>query len=674
MVLIIIGVLVGIGTGLGAFIFNRLIEFITDLSFHEFPVLFDGIGRGYLVVVPVLGGLIVGPMIYYFAREAKGHGVPEVMQAIALEGGRIRPIVVVIKALASSITIGTGGSVGREGPIVQIGAALGSTLGQVLGMPEARIRNLVASGAAGGIAATFNAPIAGVMFAVEVIQGEFNVSSVTAIVIAAVTADALTQAIEGAEQVFPIPQVYTIESLWEFGFYVVLAVLAALIAVLFVRTLYWLEDLFEYQQKHLPEWIQPAVGGALLGGLALAYPLVFPSLEYDLVPQVFGTGVGEILEALSNQKILFAALVLMFLKIMATNITLGSGGSGGVFAPSLFMGAMLGTIVGIVVNNLFPGLTAPPGAYALVGMAAVFAGAAHAPITAIVMLFELTRDYRIILPLMLTVIIATMISRRLLGGESIYTLKLTRRGIRLHQGRDVDLLQNVLVGEVMTREIDTVNTSVTLLQITHLFSHSHHHGFPILDSRGKLWGLVTLSDLDRAIAQNLPPETAVTEIGTPYDRLIVTYPDEAIGDVLNRMGRRGLGRMPIVSREDPHLLLGMIRREDIVRGYNIAQTRRAAIQQQTEHLKTKQDTERPAKGEFIELGLTLSGDDIAVGKKVKDIAPALPDECILVSIQRNESILIPHGDTVFQPGDQVTAFICNADIEALYHCLLNGTR
>ncbi len=658
---------VGLGTGFAAIIFNLLIQKVTQISFNWLPTALPGIGRGYLLLVPMIGGLIAGPLIYRFAREAKGHGVPEVMQAIALRGGRIRPQVAVVKALASSMTIGTGGSVGREGPIVQIGSALGSTIGQVLHLSDDRIRNLVACGAAGGIAATFNAPIAGVMFALEVILGEVTVSHVGSVVISAVTASSVMWLIVGAEFAFPVPEPYTIVSGWEYGIYAVLGVLAALVAALFVRSLYWSEDFFEHQ-KAIPEWLQPAIGGLMLGAMAVAYPLISPAFQYNGIPTIFGGGYSPITQALAGRETLMVALGLMMLKMVATNITLGSGGSGGVFAPSLFMGAMLGVAVGIVANQVFPGSTAPPGAYALVGMGAVFAGAAHAPITAVVMLFELTGDYRIILPLMLTIVVAMVVARGLLGGESIYTLKLARRGIRLVRGRDIDVLQSVNVGEIMTRDVYTVPSDMTLVELSETFSQVRHHGFPVLDAHGGLWGIVTISDLERAIAENLSRQSPVTAFATPFARLQVADPNEPMGAALKRMSTRGLGHLPVVDQSDHHRMLGMVRREDVVRAYNIALTRRAEL----EHRQKRMALQNIDGTEFIEL--RLKEGDAAVGKTLQGIADRMPDECILISIRRGSNVMIPHGDTIFRAGDRITAFVRSADAPLLQQCLAQEER
>jgi CIC family chloride channel protein len=322
---------------------------------------------------------------------------------------------------------------------------------------------------------------------------------------------------------------------------------------------------------------------------------------------------------------------------------------------------MLGASFGIVVNRLFPGLPAPPGAYALVGMAAAFAASAHAPISAVIILFELTGDYRIILPLMLTVVVATLLSRWWLKGESIYTLKLTRRGVRLERGRDVDVMQGVTVNEVMTRNVDAVPASMTLSDLSEAFARTRHHGFPVLDDEGKLWGMVTLQDMERAVARHLPDETIVTEIGT--QAMIVAYPDEPMGEALSRLSARGVGRLPVVSRGDPRHLLGLVRRYDIVRAYNVALTRRAEIQHRAKHMQLR----NLDNTEFVEIELKEGGP--AVGKTLNEIARLLPDDCVLISIRRGDRLLIPHGDTGFEAGDRITAFATTEAIESLHYCL-----
>lgn len=660
VILIATSLVVGLGTGLGAVGFRYLIRAVEWVGYDWFPKLFPSLGTWFVVLVPAFGGLIVGLLIFNFAQEAKGHGVPEVMEAVALRGGRIRPVVALVKVLASSINIGTGGSVGREGPIAQIGSALGSTVGQLFNLSDERIRNLVACGAAAGIAATFNAPIAGVIFSLEIILGEFSVRYFSTVVISAVAASTIGQAVFGNVPAFPVTTLYSIVSPWEFTLYPILGILAAFLGVIFVRSLYWSEDVFD-AWKFVPEWLKPGIGGALLGVLALGYPIV-TKLNWERMPHIFNVGYDVIESALSNELLLGAVLVLLVLKLIATDLTLGSGGSGGIFAPSLFMGAMLGTAFGLAANIMLPDITASPGAYALVGMAAVFAASAHAPITAVLILFELTGDYRIILPLMLTVVVSTLLAQWMLKGESIYTLKLTRRGIRLQRGHDIDVMQSVSVGEVMTTDIEPVSEEMTLVGISELLSQTRHHGFPLVNDDGRLVGVVTVTDVDQAIASNASRKARASEIGTPRSQIVVAYPEESMGEALQRMGRRGLGRLPVVSREDPDELLGIVRRADIIEAYNVGITRRAELQHRVKrmHLRNIDGTE------FMEIGLTQG--DSGIGKTVQQLAKILPEDCVLVSIRRDGRILIPHGSTQLQEGDRVTAFVNQSVISEVRSC------
>jgi CIC family chloride channel protein len=664
LVLLATALVVGLLTGIGAIIFRYLINAVTWIGYVWFPSVAVGIGTAYVVLVPAVGGLIVGVLVYVFAREAKGHGVPEVMEAVALRGGRIRPVVAVVKALASAVCIGSGGSAGREGPIVQIGSSIGSSIGQALRLSDDRVRNLVACGAAAGIAATFNAPIAGVMFALEVILGEFGVQYLSTVVIAAVTASVIGKAAFGDVPAFPIPTEYGVQSPWEYVLYAALAVLAAVVGFAFVRTLYGTEDLFD-RWTGAPEWFKPAVGGALLGLVALAYPVV-TSAHWRGVPHVYNVGYEVIEGALENHYALAVVAVLLVVKLLATSLTLGSGGSGGVFAPSLFMGAMLGSSFALVVERIAPGLVAAPGAYALVGMAAVFAAAAHAPITAFLIVFELTSDYGLILPLMLTVVIATVLGQRLLGGESIYTLKLARRGVRISAGRDTDVLDGVTVAEAMATDFVTVHAGMSIAELSRTVAQHRRLGFPVLDDKGMLWGIVTVEDLDRALEAGGPSSTVVREIGTTRPRLQVAFPDEAMGSALSRMGERGVGRLPVVAREDTSRLVGLIRRDDIVRAYNLALTRREALEQRVKRMQVR---ETDGTG-FIEI--QLGSEDAAAGKSIRDVAANAQLDWIIVSVTRDGRTMIPRGDTVLQPGDLLAVFARRDDAEDLRGTIRGG--
>jgi CIC family chloride channel protein len=637
--------LVGVGAGLGAIVFRWLIDRIHSLAFAGLGVALPFLGDYVLILAPAVGGLIVGPLIYFFAREAKGHGVPEVMEAVALRGGRIRPIVVVIKSLASSITIGSGGSAGREGPIVQIGSALGSTLGQLLRMSDDRIRNLVACGAAGGIAATFNAPIAGVIFALEVILGEFTTGYFAMMVVSSVTASVIGRIALGNVPAFAVPP-YQLVSPWELLFYTLLGLLAAPVAVAFTRILYLLEDAFDAWKK-FPEYLKTPIGGALLGlgGLLFFRANLGQGWEVPGDPVAFfGVGYGAMEWALLGQGTVLLLLALTGIKILATSLTIGSGGSGGVFAPSLFIGSMFGGAFGHVIHDLFPTITAAPGAFALVGMAAVFAGAARAPITSVIILFEMTDDYRIILPLMLATVISTILAEHL-SRESIYTLKLSRRGIRLERGRDIDVMQGVLVGEAMTTDVDSVSADMDLQELELVFAQTHHHGFPVLDETGTLFGVVTLQDLMRARERGPLKERKVRDIATRS--VLTVYPDEPMWVALKRLGTRDVGRLPVVDRQDPRRLLGLIRRSDIVRAYRVGINRRLDLQERADKLRLGKLTGT----EFVEV-VVEPGSPLA-GMQVREIP--LPEDCLLTTARRGNKVILLHGNTTIQVGDRVVA-------------------
>jgi len=421
----------------------------------------------------------------------------------------------------------------------------------------------VACGAAGAISATFNAPIGGIFFAVEVILGRVMVRSFGFIVISSVVASFIAHIFLADEPSFSLEAPYEMVSYWEILPYILLGIFAAFIAVGFVRLLYKTEDIFDLWK--IPAYLKPAFGGILIGVIGLyGYGL------FGLGNGLFGVGYGyagsPVDLALASKIGLGMLLVMVALKVMATSITLGSGGSGGVFAPSLFIGSMLGGAFGEVAHRLFPAITAPSGAYALVGMGAVFAGAAHAPITAIIMLFEMTRDYTLILPLMLAVVISTLIARNL-SRESIYTLKLVRRGIDIHRREEADILGAISVNEVMTRDFPTVLPSMPVSELMEELHQSGHHGFPIVDESGNFCGIVTLEDVEAAMSRK--DFTLVAgDIATKYP--IVAYPDQSIHDALAQFGGRDVGRIPVVDRNDPKRLLGVLRRHDVIRAYTKA--------------------------------------------------------------------------------------------------------
>jgi chloride channel protein, CIC family len=442
----LLAVLIGVASGLGAVAFRYLIYSFTWLATGHDEFGQQGrmasahlawLGPAFFVVIPAVGGLLYGPLIYRSAREARGHGVPEVMIAVADSGGRIRPQVSVVKAVASALCIGAGGSVGREGPIVQIGSALASSLGQRIKMPEARMRILVACGAAGGIAATFNAPITGVFFGVEIILREFSVDALFTVMLAAMIADITAIPFLGDKPFLSgFPPGIALHHPGNYLLIAALAVIAALMGLAFKTVLYATEDLCDRAWKGRPEWARPAVGGIALGLLLLA------------VPQMYGVGYPVMYQATAGQYALWFLVVLAFAKITATSLSIGIGGSGGIFAPSLFIGVTSGMAFGDVAHHIFGAAAGQPALYAAVAMGAVFASAARAPLTSLASVVEMTGDFALTLPVMLAVAIASTLSRALSYG-TIYTTKLLRRGTDIDRTTPWRALSDLTVASVM---------------------------------------------------------------------------------------------------------------------------------------------------------------------------------------------------------------------------------
>jgi len=549
-----LAIIVGIAAGFGAVGFRYLINFIQMIAYGSADELLGIVSAvpWYLrIVIPAAGGLIVGPLVYFFAREAKGHGVPEVMEAVAVRGGVIRKRIVAAKTLASAISIATGGSVGREGPIVQIGSAIGSVIGQLINTSADRMRTLVGCGAAAGIAATFNAPIAGSMFALEIILGDFGVATFSPIVISSVTATAVSRHFLGDYPAIIVPA-YELVSIWEFPLYMALGLICAIIALLFVKVLYFAEDTFDRIQ--FPEYFKTAVGGVILGLIGLVFP------------HILGVGYGAIDLSLAQELSWWLLLMLILIKILATSITIGSGGSGGIFAPSLFLGAMTGGAFGILVNHFFPDITASSGAYAVVGMAAIVSATTHGPLTAILMLFEMTGEYKIILPLMITCIISSLAVRNL-SRESIYTLKLLRRGVNVREGREVNILKSIPVKDVMNPDVETVTERMNVDEISECVTKSRYNSFPMLDHTGKLTGILSFNNYRDAIFNKDLKELVIARDLATTNLVTVTM-DNNLYDALELIKQKDFSIMPVVSSEDASQLMGVLSRRDIIGAYD----------------------------------------------------------------------------------------------------------
>ncbi len=574
--MVAVAVACGLAGALGAVIFRLMIRSVQATFFEGAEGLEGLVEEGLLaeasdpldiareldwwwrLAIPATGGLIVGPLIYFFAREAKGHGVPEVIAAVALRGGVIRPRVVAVKALASAISIGSGGSVGREGPIVQIGAALGSSLGQMLKVSASQLRVIVGCGAAAGISATFNAPIAGALFAAEGVVGNFAVARLSPIVISSVVATVVSRAALGNHPAFPVPP-YQLVSPWELFPYMVVGVVAGFVALAFMLSLYATEDAFE--KIPLPEWSKAALGGLLVGAIAI------------WLPNVFGVGYSTITQALAGTLPALMLGLLLVAKIAATSITIGSGGSGGIFAPSLFLGAMTGGFLGTFIHQWFPEATASSGAYALVTMGAVVAATTQAPISAIIIIFELTQTIDIIPPLMAACVLSTLVST-LLSRDSIYTMKIRRQGIELPGAEDPNVLRSLYVRDIIDPEPETIPASARFETVLDLIVQSDHTEYFVVDEQHKLLGAISLQDLRRIMREGEAlRHIVVAKDLIETDRSTVSYEDN-LDLVMQIFSHAVIEEIAVVDPERPSRLVGSVHKRDVIQALNQETLRR----------------------------------------------------------------------------------------------------
>lgn len=555
LVLIVIAALVGIIAGLGAVAIHHGIEFF-QMVFWGNPHLdvdyFHSISLLRRLLMPGIAGLAVGLIIHFFAREAKGHGVPEVMEAIALRNGIIRKRVAAAKLIASSMYIGGGGSVGREGPVIQIGSAIGSFFGQLLRLRTDQIKTLVACGAAAGIAAAFNAPIAGTLFAAEIILGGIEVAQVSSIIVSAVSATAIARSHLGNRTTFSVPE-YSLVSFYEFIPYLLLGLLAGIVALSFIKTLHQSELLFE--RLKLPIYIKTMIGGLAVGILGIA------------IPHIYGVGYDTMDRALHGLLSWQLLLLLVLVKILATSLSLGSGGSGGVFAPSLFLGATLGGGFGTLVHQFAPAFTATAGAYALIGMGAVVAATTNAPIAAILIIFEMTNDYLIILPLMLAAIVA-LVFRSTLFQESIYTVKLAARGIRLHHGKDQNVLRTIRVREVFEKKVETIPADMPFQELLRKVLERPHFHYFVVDKNRHFVGMISLKEVQQALQE----QDVLKHLLVAHDLANTEAPrldeNDTLDVAMNYFGSYNVDILPVFRGNGKVELVGQLALRQVVDSYN----------------------------------------------------------------------------------------------------------
>ncbi|MCD6525629.1 MAG: chloride channel protein [Desulfuromonas sp.] len=555
----ILAVAIGLLSGLCNYAFRQSIDFFHwlvieqgvdffDISWHQWSW-----SRCWVILFPLAGGILMIPFGIWFSKDLK-FGFPSFLEQVNLRGAKIPGRTIITRGLASAITLGTGGSAGQEGPIAQIGGAVGSQFGQGFKVSGNRLKVLVACGVSGGVAATFNAPIAGVFFAQEIVLlSSFEISSFTSIVIASGMSTVVSRALLGNEISFYIPP-YQMGSHWELLLYVVLGAVVGVLAATFIDIHFRVKWLFDKLKMH--RLLKPILGALLVGIIGVG------------LPQVFGNGYEFINEFLNGGGTLYLLLALIVFKAIATSITLGSGLPGGLFAPVLYVGAVIGGAFGHLAQMAFPTMAIAPGSYALIGMGAFLSAATHAPMTAIFLLFEMTASYQVIVPIMLSCVIGTSICRHF-KKESLDTVELAKAGIDLEAGKERNIMKSILVRDVMTTTLETVPESMTLREFTDFIASTKHTNFPLINSQGEMTGIISIQDfLGVVFEKDLMDLVVVKELATT--EVTTIFADENLDYAMRTIGYRNIEQLPVVAMDQQKKLIGIISRRDMVSAYNKA--------------------------------------------------------------------------------------------------------
>jgi CIC family chloride channel protein len=547
--LLLVAILISLVCGTAAVVLHRGIELVAHLM-HTGGVGLRGDWRPWIIILtPAVGGFLAGLVLHYLAPEARGSGIPQVKLDLVMRGGVIPFKVAPWKLITTSIAVGSGGSVGREGPTVQICASLGSWIARWLPMTAAQMRIMVHAACVSGLAAAFNTPIAGMTFVMEEVIGDLNARHLSYLIFAAVGAAMITRFFMGDQPIFDVPE-YALGHPAELGLYVLLGVLAGLLSVAFIRLLVW--SISRFQTLAIPEYLKPAVGGVLVGLMSL------------YLPQVLGIGYDTVTDAMQNRLpwLLMAALTLG--KFMATIISYSSGTAGGLFAPSLFIGAMLGGSLAGLVDTVGHISILTPGAFALVGMGAVFVGVIRTPLTSILIIFEMTNDYALILPLMLANMTSYALARYL-EPHNVYDAILVANNVHLPSAHDYVLLEELTAGDAMVSQPMTVPPDMPVSEVTTLLQRYAYRGFPVATADGRLLGMVTVTDLRRARTDE-QKDKPVINIATK-ENLVYAYPDHTLNWVMQQMGERDISIVPVVTRDDPPRVVGVLTMSDIVHAF-----------------------------------------------------------------------------------------------------------
>lgn len=566
----ILTITIAVACGLVAVSYHLLIKFVSA-NVIERAIAIEGPSRViWMLAVPTLGGLAAGLLLYFFAPEARGSGIPQVKIAYAMDYGRVPMRVATGKAVISAICVGSGASLGREGPTVQICAAISYAIGRLFSIPRRKLMNQLPVGAAAAIAAAFNTPISAVIFALEEIVGDLNQKLAASIVIAAVISATIERAIIGPHPLFTGANVYALNHPAELLAYAALGVTAGFVGVVFSKLILWLRMAFR-DRLNLPSWSKPAIGGAIVGVIGLWQPQAL-GIGYDFL--------GSVLKQQDNL-VLQGVVALLIAKILASGFSYGAGMSGGVLGPSMFVGGMLGAATWHILFYFQPEAAIARGAFALVGMGAMFAAVIRSPITSILLIFEMTYNYEIILPLMIANAIAYAVASRITP-LPIYEAFLFQDGIHLGHAPKTDALSRITAASVMTQDVVTLPDDVTVSEALDVVGRLDFNGYPVLRD-GRMVGLITTGDLRRLEAEG-KQDSPIQEVMTK--KVVHSHPDQTLDTVVLKLAQRELSQLPVVSRVDDTRLLGIITLRDVAR----AQARLASMQ----YSLGPDDTIRPA--------------------------------------------------------------------------------
>jgi CIC family chloride channel protein len=543
-VFLALALVIGALTGMAVVAFILLTE---RMGMRLYPV---GGAPWRRLLFPVVGSLGIGYLLYRYFPDARGSGVPQTKAALYAREGRITLRTVLGKFCCTSATLASGIPLGREGPSVQVGAGIGSVLGRLLGLRSEQVKNLIPVGAAAAIAAAFNTPLAAVLFSLEEIVGDLHAPVIGAVVLASATAWMILRVFLGNHPLFKVPQ-YQLVSPAEFAVYAMLGVAGGVVSAAFAKLLLGMRERFlRFPQKTV--WFQPVVGGLLVGVVGW------------FVPQVLGVGYGFVGDALNGNMAFKMMLLLVVLKLLTVTTSYASGNAGGIFGPALFIGAMLGGTVGTAAHHLFPGYTATPGAYALVGMGAVFAGIVRAPMTSVLMIFEMTQDYAVIVPLMIANLVSLFIASRL-QHEPIYEALAVQDGIHLPSAKTRQRSGERQVIRVMQTASQLLPAEITVREALERVRSSEFRTWLVTDRRGVV-GVINLSRLERELA-----EAADKKLGDLVDALVFphVHSDQGLDLALERMGANQIEILPVVNRADVHKLEGIVTLRDVLDAYGV---------------------------------------------------------------------------------------------------------